>query len=56
LKIWYIRIVWGKEFIALIDGSYIISIDGDETLYGEGFLIKDGEQNKICKKGECVKI
>lgn len=44
----------GKEFWALNDGSFIISINGDETLYGEAFLIKDGNQIQICKKGEFV--
>lgn len=46
----------GKEFIALNDGSFIISIDGEETLYGEAFLIKDGRQIQICKKDEYVKF
>lgn len=46
----------GKEFWALNDGSFIISINGDETLYGEAFLIKDGNQIQICKKGEFVKV
>lgn len=46
----------GKEFIALNDGSFIISVDGVETLYGEAFLIKDGKQTQICKKDECVQL
>lgn len=46
----------GKEFIALNDGSFIISLEGDETLYGEAFLIKDGKQIQICKKGEFVQL
>lgn len=46
----------GKEFWALNDGSFIISINGDETLYGEAFLIKDGNQIQICKKGEFVQV
>ena len=46
----------GKEFWALNDGSFIIAINGDETLYGEAFLIKDGNQIQICKKGEFVQV
>ena len=46
----------GKEFIALNDGSFIISLDGDETLFGEAFLIKDGKQMQVCKKDEFVQL
>lgn len=46
----------GKEFIALNDGSFIISLDGDETLYGEAFLIRDGKQMQVCKKDEFVQL
>jgi peptidase E len=46
----------GKEFIALNDGSYIISDNRVETLYGEAFLIKDGKQMLICKKDEYVRL
>lgn len=46
----------GKEFIALNDGSFILSLDGDETLFGEAFLIKDGKQMQICKKDEFVQL
>lgn len=46
----------GKEFIALNDGSFIISSKREETLYGEAFLIKDGKQSRICKDGEFVQL
>lgn len=45
-----------KKFIALNDGSFIISDNGVETLYGEAFLIKDGVQTQICKSGESVQL
>lgn len=45
-----------KEFIALNDGSFIISNNGVETLYGEAFLIKDGVETQICKNGESVQL
>ena len=37
-------------------GYFIISLDGDETLYGEAFLIRDGKQMQVCKKGEFVQL
>jgi len=42
----------GHEILALNDGSYIMLDDGQATLYGEAYLIKDGEQTQICKEGE----
>lgn len=44
----------GREFIALNDGSYIISENGIETLYGEAYRIKDGRQEQICRRGEAL--
>lgn len=32
----------GRQFIALVDGSYIEIVDHAEILYGEAYLIKDG--------------
>lgn len=46
----------GCEFVALNDGSFIVSVNGAETLYGEAYLIKDGMQSQICKNGECVQL
>ncbi len=45
----------GREFIALNDGSYILSENGGETLYGEACRIQDGRIHKICCSGEsCI--
>ncbi len=44
----------GHEIIALNDGSYILIDEGHETLYGEAYLIKDGQLNQICKDGESI--
>ena len=44
----------GREFVALNDGSFIVSENGSETLYGEAYLIKDGMQSQICKNGESI--
>ena len=46
----------GHEIIALNDGSYIMIIDGQATLYGEAYLIKDREQTQICKEGEYITL
>ena len=45
---------YGHEFYALNDGSYVISENGIETLYGEAYLIKDGRISMICKNNESI--
>lgn len=44
----------GREFCALPDGSYILSENGTETLYGEAYRIKDGEITLICNNTESL--
>lgn len=46
----------GHEFIALNDGSYIVIDGGKSTLHGEAYMIKDGQQQQICKDGEFLDI
>ena len=46
----------GREFYVLVDGSYILVQDGKAELYGEGYLIRDGEIEKICSLGESICI
>ena len=43
---------YGHEFVALPDGSYILSVDGLETIWGEAYLIKDGMIEQICEEGQ----
>lgn len=45
---------YGRVFYALNDGSYVISENGIETLYGETYQIKDGQISMICKNNESV--
>lgn len=45
---------YGREFYALNDGSYVISENGIEILYGEAYRIKDGQISMICRNGESV--
>lgn len=46
----------GHEIIALNDGSYIMINEGQTTLYGEAYMIKDRKQTQICKEGECISL
>ena len=44
----------GHEIIALNNGSYIVTDNDTETLYGDAYSIKDGVQKQICKDGEWI--
>lgn len=46
----------GHEIIALNDGSYIMIDEGQTTLYGEAYMIKDRQQTQICKDGETMAL
>jgi dipeptidase E len=46
----------GHEIIALNNGSYIVVDEGVETIYGEAYSIKDGEQKQICVDGNSILI
>ena len=46
----------GRCFLALVDGSYVLS-DGEETeLRGEAYLIEDGELRQISGEGDCLPL
>ena len=44
----------GREFYALVDGSFIHIENGKETLYGEGYLIKDRAISKISEPNQSI--
>lgn len=46
----------GRKFYALVDGSYILSRNGEERIYGEAYLISDGNIKRICSDGESIKL
>ena len=46
----------GHEIIALNDGSYIMVDDEHTTLFGEAYMIKDGQQWQICKDGDSIPL
>ena len=42
----------GRAFIAIPDGSYVTQ-DGERcTLFGEGWLLRDGSMTLLCREGE----
>lgn len=41
----------GRAFLVLPDGSYVLSDDGRETLYGEAYVIHDGAMEQISALG-----
>ena len=47
---------YGREFYAIVDGSYIVIEENVSILYGEGYLIQDGQIEQICKKNETITI
>lgn len=47
---------YGKQFYALVDGSYIFIENGVQTVYGESYLIKDGATRCICKLNEHIDL
>lgn len=42
---------WGHPFYTFPDGTYILSENGRETLYGEAWLILDGKLKQISAEG-----
>ena len=47
---------FGHSFYVLIDGSYVMRKDDVYTLWGEGYLIRDGQMEKICQRDEHITI
>ena len=43
---------FGQKFYAIPDGSFVLVEDGQETLYGESWLIQDGKMEKFSEYGE----
>lgn len=46
----------GREFYALVDGSYVLSENGVETLHGEAWRIKDGQIEQVCARDEILAL
>ena len=46
----------GNTFFALPDGSYILSENGMETLYGEAYRIRNGILELVCVNGNSMEL
>ncbi len=46
----------GRAFYCLNDGSYILCENGVDTLYGEGYLMRNGELTQLCRHGEHISL
>ena len=46
----------GRQFYALVDGSYILGRDGREELRGEAYLIEDGDLRQISREGDVIPL
>jgi len=47
---------YGREFLAIPDGSYLLVENGVTTLWGEGWRIADGEMTRICCDGAALRL
>ncbi len=45
---------YGKEFLALEDGSYVRIMNGESILYGRAHRISDGALTTICEENESL--
>ena len=47
---------YGREFYALLDGSYLLLENSEETICGECIRIRDGIAETICRNGETLRL
>lgn len=47
---------YGRRFIAMVDGSYVLVENGGATLYGEGYFLHDGVMKKVCQDGVSLRL
>lgn len=45
---------YGKKFLVLPDGSYLLIENDTETIWGEAYEISDGSLRRICDDGEHI--
>ncbi|MBQ7848738.1 MAG: Type 1 glutamine amidotransferase-like domain-containing protein [Clostridia bacterium] len=45
---------FGQRFIVLEDGSYVLQEDGQATLWGRSWLIRDGDMSPLCAEEESI--
>lgn len=47
---------YGECFFAFVDGTYLLIEDGQTTLYGEAYCLRDGVMEQISESGDIVVI
>lgn len=47
---------WGRRFYAIPDGSYVLVRDGEETVFGEAYLVADGRVSQLCEDGASCRL
>lgn len=47
---------FGRAFLAIPDGSYVLVEGGREILFGEGYLVAEGRIEQICADKEAVQL
>ena len=45
---------FGREFIAMPDGSYVLQENGKAMLFGEGYRVSEGKIRTACRDGEYI--
>ena len=44
---------YGREFLVIPDGSYVLIENNMETVYGEAYIFTEGVMTQICERGKC---
>jgi len=47
---------YGRAFIAIPDGSYVLQEDGRAMVFGDAYCISDGAIEKICAEENCIPL
>ena len=47
---------WDNAFFALPDGSYFYQNDEELLLFGEAYLLRDGELSQLSRSGDCLNM
>ncbi len=47
---------YGHQFYAIVDGSYLLIKDGEQTLYGEAYLISEGQIRQVSNIGDTLPL
>ena len=45
---------YGHKFLVLVDGSYVLQTKDTTLVYGESYIIKDGQMYPLCNENEVV--